>query len=181
VTPQEQAAARVRERTAELVAEIAAVEQELARRLQPAPPPANATKSTMQIELPFPPSANTAYPTNRRGGRHLSKAGRAWKQAAAQLLAIALHEYTLPDDRALVITMHAYLPDNRPRDLANHEKLPIDALCEYLNIDDNWQRVVGNAIYLAGIEPDNPRIVLQVQQVARPLPLERPRTRRKSA
>lgn len=133
----------------------------------------------MQIKLPFPPSSNTAYPTNTRGGRHLSKAGRAWKQEAAQLLAIALREYTLPDDRALIITMFAYLPDNRLRDLANHEKLPIDALCEHLHIDDNWQRVTGNAIYFGGIAPDNPRLVIRLEQVPRPLPLERTRKRRK--
>jgi Holliday junction resolvase RusA-like endonuclease len=135
----------------------------------------------VQIELPFPPSANTAYPTNKRGGRHLSKTGRTWKEEAAQLLAIALRGYTLPDDKALTITMYAYLPDNRPRDLANHEKLPIDALCEHLHIDDHWQRVTGNAIYFAGIEPDNPRLVIELQQVPRPLPLGRTRKRRKVA
>jgi Holliday junction resolvase RusA-like endonuclease len=134
----------------------------------------------VQIELPFPPSSNTAYPTDRSGGRRLGKKGRAWKEEAAQLLAIALRGYTVPDDRALIITMYAYLPDNRPRDLANHEKLPIDALCEHLHIDDNWQRVTGNAIYFGGIEPDNPRIVIELQQVPRPLPLERPRRRRKT-
>jgi Holliday junction resolvase RusA-like endonuclease len=133
----------------------------------------------MQIELPFPPSSNTAYPTNRSGGRRLGKKGRAWKEEAAQLLAIALRVYTVPDDKAIIITMYAYLPDNRPRDLANHEKLPIDALCGHLHIDDNWQRVVGNAIYFGGIEPDNPRLVIELQQVPRPLPVERPRRRRK--
>jgi Holliday junction resolvase RusA-like endonuclease len=133
----------------------------------------------MQIELPFPPSSNTAYPTNRSGGRRLGKKGRAWKEEAAQLLAIALRGYTVPDDKALIITMSAYLPDNRPRDLANHEKLPIDALCQHLHIDDNWQRVTGNAIHFAGIEPNNPRLVIELQQVPRPLPVERPRRRRK--
>jgi Holliday junction resolvase RusA-like endonuclease len=134
----------------------------------------------MQIELPFPPSSNTAYPTDKSGGRRLGKKGRAWKEEAAQLLAIALRGYTVPDDRALIITMYAYLPDNRPRDLANHEKLPIDALCEHLHIDDNWQRVKGNAIYFGGIAPDNPRLVIRLQQVPRPQPLERPRRRRKT-
>jgi Holliday junction resolvase RusA-like endonuclease len=95
------------------------------------------------------------------------------------LLAIALRGYTVPDDKALIITMSAYLPDNRPRDLANHEKLPIDALCQHLHIDDNWQRVTGNAIHFAGIEPNNPRIVIKLEQVPRPLPVERPRKRRK--
>jgi Holliday junction resolvase RusA-like endonuclease len=133
----------------------------------------------MQIELPFPPSSNTAYPTDRSGGRRLGKKGRVWKEEAAQLLAIALRGYTVPDDKAIIITMHAYLPNNALRDLANYEKLPIDALCEYLHIDDNWQRVTGNAIHFAGIEPDNPRLVIRLQQVPRPLPVERPRKRRK--
>jgi Holliday junction resolvase RusA-like endonuclease len=133
----------------------------------------------VQIELPFPPSSNTAYPTDKSGGRRLGKKGRAWKETAAQLLAIALRGYTVPDDKAIIITMYAYLPNNALRDLANHEKLPIDALCEHLHIDDNWQRVTGNAIYLAGIEPDNPRLVIRLQQVPRPLPVVRRRKRRK--
>jgi hypothetical protein len=49
VTPQEQAAARVRERTAELVAEIAAAEEELARRLQSAPQPAAAKECAVWV------------------------------------------------------------------------------------------------------------------------------------
>jgi Holliday junction resolvase RusA-like endonuclease len=134
----------------------------------------------MQIELPFPPSSNTAYPTDRSGGRRLGKKGRAWKEEAAQLLAIALRGYTVPDDKAIIITMHAYLPNNALRDLANYEKLVIDALCEHLHIDDHWQRVTGNAIYFGGIEQDNPRIVIELQQVPRPLPVERPRKRRKT-
>jgi Holliday junction resolvase RusA-like endonuclease len=134
----------------------------------------------VQIELPFPPSSNTAYPTDKSGGRRLGKKGRAWKEEAAQLLAIALRGYTVPDDKALIITMHAYLPNNALRDLANYEKLPIDALCEHLHIDDNWQRVVGNAIYFAGIEPENPRLVIRLEQVPRPQPLERHKKRRKT-
>jgi hypothetical protein len=109
----------------------------------------------------------------------LGKKGRAWKEEASQLLAISLRGYTVPDDKAIIITMYAFLPNNVLRDLANYEKLPIDALCEHLHIDDNWQRVVGNAIHFGGIAPNNPRLVIRLQQVPRPLPVERPRKRRK--
>lgn len=113
------------------------------------------------IILPFPPSSNTAYPSNQRGGRHLSKIGAAWKKQAALIIRQATTDRDVP--RAFALEMILWLPDRRSRDIDNYIKLPKDALCECLDIDDDWTVIPSITVQGVGIDRSNPRCVLVIK------------------
>jgi Holliday junction resolvase RusA-like endonuclease len=113
------------------------------------------------IILPFPPSSNTAYPTNRRGGRHLSQAGANWKTKAMWQIKGALLHHDPPARFELHIRL--WMPDNRRRDVDNYVKLAKDALCDALAVEDNWQRIPRLSVEACGVDRDNPRCELTLE------------------
>jgi Holliday junction resolvase RusA-like endonuclease len=88
------------------------------------------------VSLPLPPSTNNIYFTNRRGGRTLTPQAHAFKQGVA----LALAGLRRPDWAAKPGPLAAFLlaDIDRRRDLANVEKLVLDAVCSWLGIDDRW-------------------------------------------
>jgi crossover junction endodeoxyribonuclease RusA len=94
----------------------------------------------IRIELPFPPSSNTAYPGNGRlGGRHLSKKAKAWKDDAIMLCRLAVCH--APPPERFNLTIGLWMPTKARRDVDNYIKLPKDALCAAWVIDDDWTRI----------------------------------------
>jgi crossover junction endodeoxyribonuclease RusA len=78
----------------------------------------------MELELPFPPSANTYY--RRVGNRTLiSRSGRAYRTAVC---ALAGGSGRPPIDGRVALAMDAFPPDRRRRDLDNLLKALCDAL-----------------------------------------------------
>jgi crossover junction endodeoxyribonuclease RusA len=92
------------------------------------------------LKLPYPPTTNHAYTVAR---------GRKIKTAVARQYAAHVH-YAVADERRvdpdgwyptttdrLRVVVHVHPPDNRKRDLANTEKLALDAVCSALGVDDS--------------------------------------------
>jgi crossover junction endodeoxyribonuclease RusA len=78
------------------------------------------------IEIPWPPTVNT-YWRNTKRGVLISKAGRIFGQKVALIVKQAIgHQQELHVGR-LEVTIYAYPPDRRARDLDNILKAPLDA------------------------------------------------------
>lgn len=116
----------------------------------------------VELILPFPPSANTAYPTNANGKRHLSKRGKAFKDEAGWIAASTLR----PIQGATCVNMYLYLypPSHRKLDVDNYVKLPKDLICEVLQIDDDYTHVPSVSVRFCEVDSNNPRctVVLEV-------------------
>lgn len=92
--------------------------------------------------LPWPPSSNNAYPTNRQGKRFLSNAGRDYTQRVAECVLQA----GSPRIEGRVSVWYELFPPNRRKfDVAGKEKILSDALvkagviADDEQIDDNRQ------------------------------------------
>lgn len=116
----------------------------------------------VELTLPFPPSANTAYPTNANGRRHLSKRGAAFKTEAGWIATSTLR----PVQGATCVTMHIslYPPTKRKLDVDNYVKLTKDLICETLRIDDDYTHVPSVSVRFCEVDSINPRctVVLEV-------------------
>ena len=93
-------------------------------------------KLIIEMDLPWPPSLNRAY-RHVQGRVLLSSDGRAYKKKVKRLFE---ESSVIPfgvDDR-LAVTMYAFPPDRRARDLDNLFKLVFDAM-QPLPIPDDSQ------------------------------------------
>lgn len=99
----------------------------------------------IELSLPFPPSVNT-YWRNFNGRMLISKKGREYRQAVADQVLIqrgAKHY-----EGKVKLTIEAFRPDKRKRDLDNLLKAPLDALTHAgVYMDD--QLIVDLRIYWA--------------------------------
>ena len=92
------------------------------------------------LELPFPPTTNHAYATvTTRGGARRVKSAAARNYAlVAQVLTKRVHPFpifTIRDRIAITIALHP--PDARRFDIANREKILVDAIARPLGFDDS--------------------------------------------
>ena len=90
----------------------------------------------IKIELPWPPTVNTMFATFK-GRRILSAAGRKYRAEA-----IAIAKLMGVCDRVLSrlsVSITAYPPDRRKRDLDNLLKAPLDAMTHAGVWDDDSQ------------------------------------------
>lgn len=87
------------------------------------------------LELPFPPSVNT-YWRNFNGRMLISKKGREYRKAVADQ--VLIQKGAKHYSNKIKITIEAYRPDERKRDLDNLLKAPLDALTHAgVYCDDN--------------------------------------------
>lgn len=120
----------------------------------------------MVIELPWPPTANTywRHPTKGKlAGRHLlSEKGRAYRSdvAVAVLQQRAVKRLKGP----VRVTVKAYMPDRRRRDLDNLAKGLFDAMT-YAGVWDDDSQIDDVRIYRA--RDDQGELVLQGKIVVR--------------
>ena len=90
------------------------------------------------LKLPYPPTTNNAY-TIARGRKIKTDAARAYAQdVAACVLEHRRDLGCVPclAGRRLAVRITAYPPDARRRDIANVEKLVVDAVFAALGLDD---------------------------------------------
>jgi len=81
----------------------------------------------MRLELPWPPTANTMFPTGKDGRRHLSKRGRSYRiEVYARVCEQTKRLKTLRGP--LIVSVFLYPPDKRKRDIDNSFKALFDAL-----------------------------------------------------
>ena len=119
--------------------------------------------TTIEIIFPFPPSANTAYPTNARGARHLSKRGKAFKDEAGWIALEALR--AIAGAQCITLDIALWFPNKRASDVDNYIKLPKDVICEALHIDDDFTRVPRVVVEYRGIDKAHPRCVVTVNRL----------------
>ena len=117
----------------------------------------------IEIELPWPPSANSYYRHPTKGalaGRHLISAeGREYRQRIMEM--VRPLDAHMPGRLAVTLTCH--MPDRRRRDLGNVEKALCDALthaglwCDDSQIDD--LRIIRAPVVAGG------RVTVRVEQI----------------
>ncbi len=94
----------------------------------------------IKIWLPFPPSVNNLFPTNRRTGqRYPSRAYTAWKKQAWAYIKTGRSGQA---HGRVDLNIERTAKDRRPRDADNYLKPLIDALVQNgVLIDDNSRHV----------------------------------------
>ncbi len=116
----------------------------------------------MHLTAPLPPTTNNAY-ANVGRRRVKTAAARAyarrvgliaWAEAKAARLAPGPADW-------LAVEARVWFPDRRRRDVANCEKLLVDAICAVLGVDDS--RVAVNDFRLGGYDPVRPRVEVTVR------------------
>ena len=87
--------------------------------------------------LPWPPSENTAYPTNPKTGRRfLSKKGTEY---AKTVWALCVQQNVKMVRGPVSLIVHGYPPDRRVRDGSNYEKILFDSLAKaFIFENDMW-------------------------------------------
>lgn len=89
----------------------------------------------LRFSIPFPPSINHYYIHTSRGVI-LGKKGKKYRNDVFHLL----HDYRHAcGDKRLVLTLNAFMPDRRKRDLDNLCKATLDALQYACVFDDDAQ------------------------------------------
>ena len=86
----------------------------------------------LRIELPYPPSVNH-YWRNFNGRSIISAEGRKYKATTHAILTAA---GVKPFTGRVAVTVWAWMPDRRRRDVANLEKCLGDSLIKFAYIDD---------------------------------------------
>lgn len=96
--------------------------------------------ATLVFDLPFPPSLNSLFPTNRKTGRRfVSKKYEAWRKEAYWLIGLKKVE-TLKNPVIISISLGA--PDKRSRDGDNFLKALKDSLVVMRVIQDDSNKFV---------------------------------------
>lgn len=111
------------------------------------------------ITLPFPPSVN-AYWRHVKGRTLISKEGRQYR---VDVIATVLRTgcVTFPVE-PLTVSITAFLPDNRRRDVDNLLKAPLDALAHAHVYEDDSQ-ITDLRIRKGGIDRNNPRLEIDLE------------------
>lgn len=85
---------------------------------------AKTVQQVIHLRLPFPPSWNHLY--GQRGSqKYLKPAGKAYKQAVAEIVAEQRIETI---EGSVAVFVRAFMPDKRRRDIMNLEKILSDSL-----------------------------------------------------
>ncbi len=94
--------------------------------------------NNIEIEVPWPPSANHLFSTGRDRRRHLSTRGRRYRKAVRDAI-LEQHGLITTMTGELVITTHFWPPDRRRRDEDNLHKALRDSLTWSSLIADDCQ------------------------------------------
>ena len=118
----------------------------------------------MTVELPYPPTTNHAYTCSRgrkvktlRARQYAEQVGYAMLPHRGQALAF--------DGERLRVKIRTHAPDRRRRDLANIEKLAVDAVFKALGLDDEQIDVL--TLVRGDVDRQRPRLEFRVETLPR--------------
>jgi len=119
------------------------------------------------VTLPYPPTTNHAYLV-ARGRKIKTTKARAYAEevmwrVADEMRVDADGGWPTRDDR-LAVSITVFPPDRRKRDLANLEKLAVDAACKQLGVDDS--QIDRLTLERAPVDRKNPRLVLTLEAIS---------------
>ena len=121
----------------------------------------------MTLELPYPPTTNHAYAV-RNGRKVKTTTAREYATEVAWRVADHVRTGEQPPENwtraRLDVHISVYPPDARRRDIANIEKLVVDAAAKQLGFDDSQIDVL--TLRRATIDRTNPRVVLTIEALA---------------
>jgi len=120
----------------------------------------------VEIEIPFPPSVNRIW-RQVSGRTLLSAEGRAYRANVARVV-MAARPAPLGGAR-IQMTISAWMPDRRRRDLDNLAKASLDAMAHAGMYDDDCQ-IDDLRIVRAGLDRERPRLDVSIRQVGRSKP-----------
>ena len=127
----------------------------------------------MTLSLPYPPSTNHAY-TVRNGRKVKSAEARAYAHEVGWRVADHVRTGEQPppsfDGTRLSVIIDVHPPDLRRRDLANLEKLAIDAVAHQLGFDDSQIDVL--TLRRRAVDRTNARIILTLEAIPAEIPGE---------
>lgn len=113
------------------------------------------------LVLPYPPSTNR-YWRHWKGRTLLSRDGRQYREDAVR--AVNLARVDGIGSRRCRVTVAAYMPDARRRDVDNVLKASLDALTAARVYEDDSQ-IVKLTVERMGIDRDRPRLEVTVEAV----------------
>ena len=97
--------------------------------------------NSFEITLPFPPSTNTYWRSIGRGRVIISKRGREYREEVVYACIVERGDINpAPMEGRLMVTIEAFAPDKRRRDLDNMLKAVLDAL-EHAKIYENDSQI----------------------------------------
>lgn len=111
------------------------------------------------IVLPFPPSIN-GYWRSVAGRQIISREGRAYRAKA--ISAVLLARYVTIGRAPCNVSIVAWMPDARRRDVDNLCKAPLDAL-GHAGVYEDDSQIQMLMIRKAGIDRENPRIEVTLE------------------
>lgn len=109
------------------------------------------------IDLPYPPSVNR-YWRSVKGRVLISEQGRAYRKAVCQ--AIGIGGNTL--NQRLAVTVDAWMPDKRKRDIDNIAKAVLDAIT-FAGVWNDDELIDDLRIIRRGVEAPG-RVVVSIQR-----------------
>lgn len=110
------------------------------------------------IVLPFPPSVNRLW-RQFKGRTILSAEGRTYRKNVADCIWQDGHRYAKNGE--LGVTIRAFVPDARRRDLDNLLKASLDAMT-HAGVWHDDSQIKRLAIEHCGIDRENPRLEVEV-------------------
>ena len=113
----------------------------------------------IELTLPFPPSVNTYWRTFN-GRMLISKKGREYRKAVADEIILQKGNKHLKGK--IKLTIEAWRPDNRKRDLDNLLKAPLDALT-HAGVYEDDQLIVDLRIFWA--EDQAGKLKIQIEEI----------------
>lgn len=115
----------------------------------------------MRIELPYPPTVNTMFPTGKNGRRYLSAKGKAYRQEVYRLV-LEQHGIFKPYTGRISATVELTPPDKRKRDIDNYNKALFDAL-GYANVYMDDEQI--KRLYIEMREPGEGSCVVILEEI----------------
>jgi len=120
--------------------------------------------NSFEITLPFPPSTNTYWRSIGRGRVIISKRGREYREEVVYACIVERGAINpAPMEGRLVVSIEAFAPDKRRRDLDNMLKAVLDAL-EHAKIYENDSQI--DDLRIVRMPSGKPgKIVISVEEI----------------